>query len=113
MNAPVLFHHAAESGSGMGRYMGPTEFFRILRRRRKLIALTIMLITGLTALALNSVTPLYRSEAVNIVAAMDTPAGDPAASLASARENEIRVTTVLPLLQARATAELESGDAAG
>src|SRR3546814_20915529 len=112
MNAPVLFHHAAESESGMGRYMGPTEFFRILRRRRKLIALTIMLMTGLTALALNSVTPLYRSEAVIIVEAMDTPAGDPAASIASARENEIRVPTVLQLLQSRAIAELVVRDMA-
>src|SRR3546814_19913053 len=94
MNAPVLFHHAAESGSGMGRYMGPTEFFRILRRRRKLIALTIMLITGLTALALNSVTPLYRSEAVIIVEAMDTPAGAPAAdrtSVVSGKSVSVRV----------------------
>src|SRR3546814_14361846 len=68
--------------------------------------------TGLTALALNSVTPLYRSEAVIIVEAMDTPAGDPAASIASARENEIRVTTVLQLLQSRAIAELVVRDMA-
>src|SRR3546814_3100928 len=43
---------------------------------------------------------------------MDTPAGDPAASIASARENEIRVTTVLQLLQSRAIAELVVRDMA-
>src|SRR3546814_6053370 len=84
--------------------MGPSELLRILRRRRLIIFLTIGLIVGLTALVLQTVTPLYRSEAIVIVESPEAPGDDPAATVAKARENEIRVITFLQLLQSRAMA---------
>src|SRR3546814_14949450 len=84
--------------------MGPSELLRILRRRRLIIFLTIGLILGLTALVLQTVTPLYRSEAIVIVESPEAPGDDPAATVAKARENENRVITFLQLIQSRALA---------
>src|SRR3546814_2856858 len=69
MNAPIFMTDQTTSDSGPhgSRVMGPSELLRILRRRRLIIFLTIGLILGLTALVLQTVTPLYRSEAIVIV----------------------------------------------
>src|SRR3546814_7442564 len=101
MNAPIFMTDQTTSDSGPhgSRVMGPSELLRILRRRRLIIFLTIGLILGLTALVLQTVTPLYRSEAIVIVESPEAPGDDPAATVAKARENEIRVITFLQLLQ--------------
>src|SRR3546814_878193 len=106
MNAPIFMTDQTTSDSGPhgSRVMGPSELLRILRRRRLIIFLTIGLILGLTALVLQTVTPLYRSEAIVIVESPEAPGDDPAATVAKARENEIRVITFLQLLQSRAMA---------
>ncbi len=103
---------SGEGRSGAFREMGPLEFIRILRRRKTLILLTILLITGLTGLVLTNVTPLYRSDAVAIVEMPDMPDDDPAAAIAKARENEIQITTFLQLLQSRNMAALVVRDMA-
>src|SRR3546814_8917233 len=84
-------------------------FFFSSRRRHTRCALvtgvqTCALPTCLTALVLQTVTPLYRSEAIVIVESPEAPGDDPAATVAKARENEIRVITFLQLLQSRAMA---------
>src|SRR3546814_16185289 len=81
MNAPIFMTDQTTSDSGPhgSRVMGPSELLRILRRRRLIIFLTIGLILGLTALVLQTVTPLYRSEAIVIVESPEAPGEDPAA----------------------------------
>src|SRR3546814_21149125 len=104
MNAPIFMTDQTTSDSGPhgSRVMGPSELLRILRRRRLIIFLTIDLIVGLTALVLQTVTSLYRSEAIVIVESSEAPGDDPAATVAKARENEIRVITFLHILQSLA-----------
>ena len=102
MNASMsATYELSRSGQDNTPGMGPGEFLRILRRRRTLILLTIGIITGLTALVLSQVTPLYQSQAVAIIEMPDTPDDDPAAAAAFQRENEIQITMFLQLLQSR------------
>lgn len=93
-----------ESGPALAKHFGAVEFLRILQRRRQAVLLTFLIIMGLTALGLYTITPLYKAEAVVIVESTNVDGTDPAAKLATARENEQRIATVMQLLQSRAMA---------
>src|SRR3546814_19565664 len=95
-------HTTSDSGPRGARVMGPSELVRILRRRRLIIFLTIGLILGLTSLVLQTVTPLYRSEAIVLVESPEAPGADPAATVAQARATASRGITLLQPLQSRA-----------
>ena len=105
MNASVATaDQSYGSAPPLAKHFGPVEFLRILQRRRQAVLLTILTIMGLTALGLYIITPLYKADAVVIVESTNVDGTDPAAKLATTRENEQRIATVMQLLQSRAMA---------
>src|SRR3546814_8870082 len=107
MNAPIFMTDQTTSDSGPhgSRVMGPSELLRILRRRRLIIFLTIGLIVGLTALVLQTVTPLYRSEAIVIVESPEAPGDDRSEEHTSELQSLMRISYAVFCLKKKITTE--------
>ena len=111
----AMADRAAAPGWSPPRPADAVDLLRILLRRRTLIALTILAITGLTVLVAYNVTPLYTATAVVMI---DTPAVSEEDTTLNAKADaqlEQRIATETQLLQSRGLAkqvveELELAD---
>lgn len=121
MRDPRLFSHARNDPDVAGdRVAAPAwdpprpadavDLLRILQRRRTLIALIIVVITGLTALVAYNVTPLYTATAVVMVDAPAVSEDDATLNTKADLQLEQRIATETQLLQSRPLARRVAED---